>query len=139
MQEEVVDRLVARPGGKEYGSLSCFAQFYTQVVKLARIKKNSFFPKPQVDSALIKFTVLEEPSVNVPDEALFFRVVRGAFSQRRKKAVNPLTDVFSPQLTRKEWSGVFAECGISEMARAEDLSLDDFARITHNVYGRTRQ
>ena len=133
MQEEVADRIVSPPGSKVYGSFSCYAQFYTEPEKLLRIKKNSFHPRPQVDSCLLKLKVLSSPRVRVKDAEFMFRVIRKAFSQRRKKAVNPLSDKTFLPLTRKQWEDVFKTCGIDPSSRAEDIALKDFAALADEV------
>ena len=133
MQEEFADRIVASAGSKNYGSISCFVQFYTKTKKLFKIKKNSFYPKPQVDSFLIEMKVLSEPSVKVKDKALMFKIVRRAFSQRRKKAVNPLSSGDSALTDKTGWIEVFEKCGIDPKSRAEALSLEDYAKISDCV------
>ncbi len=134
MQEEVVNRVVALPGTKDYGSLTCYAGYYTHPRKLLRIKKNSFFPVPKVESALLNLEVLRSPDIKVENETLFFKIMRGAFSQRRKKAINPLSQIFYPQISRAEWIDIFSSCGIDLMIRAESLSLEDFAALTKKAH-----
>lgn len=133
MQEELVNRIISPPGPKEYGSLSCFVQFHAEPKKLFKIKKNSFYPKPKVGSCLLKLKMLRTPSVRVRDEGLMFRIIRKAFSQRRKKAVNPLSESeFSP-INREEWKKILEACGIDASSRAENLSLLDYAHLADAV------
>ncbi|NQT32965.1 MAG: ribosomal RNA small subunit methyltransferase A [Candidatus Omnitrophica bacterium] len=134
IQEELADRIVSPPGSKIYGSISCFIQFYTKPEKLIRIKKNSFYPRPQVDSSLLKLEMLKKPSVSVKDKDLMFKIIRTAFSERRKKAINPLSGGKFPGFQREEWKRIFEECGIDPSSRAETLSLADYARLTDIIY-----
>ena len=133
MQEEVVDRIIAGPGTKDYGSLSCYVQYYTRPKKLMRIKKNSFYPVPKVESAMLKMEISETPTINVVNESLFFKIIRKAFGQRRKKAINPLISAFAPDISKEEWERSFLDCGIDILNRAENLSLEDFSRLTLKI------
>ncbi|MFH1837776.1 MAG: 16S rRNA (adenine(1518)-N(6)/adenine(1519)-N(6))-dimethyltransferase RsmA [Candidatus Omnitrophota bacterium] len=134
MQEEVVDRIIASPGSKTYGSLSCFVRYFTKPDKLFRIKNNSFYPSPKVSSALLKLEILDEPSVKVRDEDLMFSIIRKAFSQRRKKAVNPLSDVSFLGIDKNIWETLFNRCDMSPSLRAEDIALSDYARLADEVF-----
>lgn len=133
IQEELASRIASAPGSKQYGSISCFIQFYTAPRKLFKIKKNSFYPAPKVDSCLLELKMLSEPSVRVKDKDLMFRIIRKAFSQRRKKAVNPLSDGAFPSMVREEWVALFHRCGLDPSSRAEALSLADYARLSDEL------
>lgn len=130
IQEELADRVVSSPGTKVYGSLSCFCQYYTSAKKIFRIKKNSFMPRPQVDSCLLRLEMLKEPSVRVKSENLMFRIIRAAFSQRRKKIINPLSAGKFDNITRDGWKEIFLLCGIDDFNRAENLALSDYAKLS---------
>jgi len=129
MQEELADRIVSPPGSKKYGSLSCYVQFYTRPRKLFKIKRNCFYPRPQVDSCMLRLEILGEPSVEVKDKELMFRIIRKAFSQRRKKVINPLSDKGFMPFDKRKWLEILNECGIDPSSRAEKLSLSDYARL----------
>src|SRR5439155_275330 len=92
LQGEVVARLAARPGGKDYGALSIAAQFYCEVRQAFRVPPTCFRPKPRVGSAVVVLTPLPKPRASVADEAFFFRVVRAGFAHRRKALLNSLRD-----------------------------------------------
>ncbi|MBU0571558.1 MAG: ribosomal RNA small subunit methyltransferase A [Candidatus Omnitrophica bacterium] len=130
MQDEYAGRLTAHPGSKDYGSISCYVQFYTRVKKFFRIGKNSFYPTPKVDSRLLSMEILPEPSIKVRDEHLMFRIIRQAFSQRRKKVLNPLSHDMFLDIARVGWGGVFEASGVDPALRAEDLPLTDYAKIS---------
>lgn len=133
MQEELADRLVSPPGSRVYGSLSCFVQYYAAARKLFRIKATSFYPRPKVGSCMLELKLLSSPSVKVKDEALMFAIIRRAFSQRRKKMLNPLLSGGFPGFDRGEWEVVFTEAGIDTSSRAEALSLIEYAALADAV------
>ncbi len=130
IQNEVASRIVALPGSKVYGALSCFVQFYAKPEKLFKIKKNSFYPTPKVDSCLLKMEFFAEPQVKVRNKELMFRIIRKAFLQRRKKVLNSLAHAHFLSKDRDEWKEIFENCGIDASKRAEDLSVRDYARIS---------
>jgi 16S rRNA (adenine1518-N6/adenine1519-N6)-dimethyltransferase len=133
IQNEVASRIVSAPGSKEYGAISCFVQFYTKAEKILKIKKNSFYPTPKVDSCLLKLEILREPQVKVKDKELMFRIIRKSFLQRRKKIANSLSHKEFLSLDRNSWQEILGSCGIDPASRAEDLSLSDYARISDTV------
>lgn len=123
VQKEFARRICAAPGGKDYGSFSCFVQYYFDPKVLFDIKKNSFYPVPKVDSSFIRLRVREHPAVPVRDEERLFRVIRAAFQQRRKTIRNSLKDI----LTDAEMEEACSRGRIDPGARPERLSLRDFA------------
>ena len=132
LQEEVVARLAAAPGGKDYGALSIAAQFYCEVRRAFRVAPTCFRPKPQVGSAVVVLTPLAKPRVAVTDEAFFFRVVRAGFAHRRKALLNSLRDegfAGAPTATALE------EAGIDPSRRAETLSITEFAALAEGLVG----
>ncbi|MBL7072259.1 MAG: ribosomal RNA small subunit methyltransferase A [Candidatus Omnitrophica bacterium] len=133
LQEEVANRIIAPPGSKTYGALSCFVQFYTTPAKFFRIKKNSFYPKPKVESCLLELKILKDPSVKVQNKELMFKIIRTAFSQRRKKIINPLSARDFLGIDKHIWEGILEKCHIPPQARAENLSLKDYAKLSDSV------
>ncbi|CCO08579.1 16S rRNA (adenine(1518)-N(6)/adenine(1519)-N(6))-dimethyltransferase RsmA [Desulforamulus hydrothermalis] len=129
MQKEVADRLLAPPGGKDYGSLSVAVQYYTVPEVVARVPKTVFFPAPEVDSAVVRLTRRAVPPVQVTSEALFFKVVRAAFGQRRKTLLNSLTG--SGLAARENWLQVLAAAGIDPARRGETLTMQEFAALAN--------
>ena len=91
LQKEVADRISARPGTKDYGSLSIAVQYYTEAETVMIVPKTVFVPQPNVDSAVIRLTKRDKPGVTVKDENFFFQVTRASFAQRRKTLLNNLT------------------------------------------------
>jgi len=130
LQREVASRLMAGPGSKEYGPLGCFVQYYTKPVYIHTIKRTSFYPVPDVDSSLIRLDILDRPSVDVRDEALFFKIVRGSFNQRRKSIINSLSRKEVLGMSKEELSTRLNSIGINPAIRPESLTLSAFAKIT---------
>ncbi|MCX5667188.1 MAG: 16S rRNA (adenine(1518)-N(6)/adenine(1519)-N(6))-dimethyltransferase RsmA [Candidatus Omnitrophica bacterium] len=93
MQKEVALRLLAPEGSKDRSSISCFVQYYMKPEYLCTIDRNSFYPVPGVDSSLLRLNILHKPAHHVRDEAVFFKIVRGAFNQRRKCIINSLSRI----------------------------------------------
>ncbi len=129
LQKELAERITADPGTKKYGSLSIAVQYYTQAEIVAHIPKTAFYPKPDVDSALVRLQVLERPRVEVEKPEEFFRIVRSAFSQRRKTLRNSLLG--SGKFSAQHLDAAFESTGISPTRRAETLSIHEFAELTH--------
>ena len=125
VQKEVAERLTAGPG--DMSILAVSVQFYGRAELVARIKAGSFFPRPEVDSAVVRITLGPEPAVQVPDEALFFRVVRAGFSQKRKQLRNSLGSGLSWPAERVEQA--LAQAGIDRRRRAETLSLEEWGEL----------
>jgi len=128
LQREVVQRMAAQPGGREYGRLTVMLQYRFQVEKLLRVPAGAFNPVPQVESAFVRLTPHRQlPSV-AADEKLFAEVVRAAFTQRRKTLRNALRDHASAD----ELSGL----GIDPGLRPERLSVKEFVQIANAVTAR---
>lgn len=127
VQKEFALRIQAVPGNKDYGSFSCFVQYYFDPKIIFIIKKASFYPSPKVDSAFINLTVRDEPRVNVFDDEKFFKIIRSSFGKRRKMLKNALAGIVSQDTLNH----FFASFGINPKARAEELSLQDFANLAN--------
>ena len=131
LQKEVVDRLTAQPGTRDYGSLSVFMQFHCEVERLLEVGKDAFSPKPKIDSSVVTLTPLVQPRVKVDNLKTFFNIIHAAFLHKRKMLKNIL----------KGWENMFSkENGRTELAgidlnrRGETLSLEDFATLSNHVY-----
>lgn len=122
VQEEVARRFVSKPGSKMYGSITLFLNFYSTSEYAFRVSKNCFYPKPKVDSALVKFTLQTPPEV---DEKEFFELTRNAFGHRRKMLHNSLEDLYDSKIVRE----ALDRLGKSQNTRAEELSLEDFLHL----------
>ena len=135
VQKEVGERLLAHPGTKQYGALSIALQLYAEVEWVATVPKEAFYPKPQVDSAILRLLVRPTPRVEIEDEALFRILVRAAFSQRRKMLGNALPSQVASGLSREVWDRAFADADISPRRRGESLCIEEFARLAHHLHG----
>ncbi|NOZ11174.1 MAG: 16S rRNA (adenine(1518)-N(6)/adenine(1519)-N(6))-dimethyltransferase RsmA [Gammaproteobacteria bacterium] len=125
LQKEVVDRMAAPPGGKDYGRLSIMVQWRCEVEKLFEVSPGAFTPPPKVQSAVVRLAPYATPPVKVNNPKTFSRLVQQAFSQRRKSLRNTLKGMLSVQ----ELEAV----DIDPRARAETLSVEEFARLSNMV------
>ncbi len=132
IQKETAQRLCAPPGVRACGAVSAGIHYRSQPKILFEVSRGSFLPPPKVDSAVIRFQIREEPAVQVKDEALLFRVVRGAFAQRRKTAVNSLCHALNLEKGRAE--ALMAGAGVRQGARAEELTLAQLAAVADGLY-----
>ena len=129
MQKEVAERIVAGPGGKDYGALTIGVGYRADTALIATLSPENFYPAPKVDSALLKLTMRENPKVAVDDEELFFKIVRTAFRTRRKMLKNTLT---RGRLAPAEvLAAAFEELGIAPQRRPETLDITEFAALTN--------
>lgn len=135
VQKELGERLLAGPGGKVYGAISCYLNYYTRLEFKSVVKRTSFFPQPDVDSVLLHMEILDEPPVAVGDERLFFNIIRTAFNQRRKTLLSSLSHKDILSLDKGQIKNVLNNAGISPERRPESLSLEEFARISNGFRG----
>ena len=131
VQREYAERLAAAAGTPEYGSLTLFARYHALLEPLMEIRASAFWPRPEVDSKLVRFHFRERPPVEVPDEALMFRIIRGSFQMRRKQLVNTLEA--SLDLPPERVARIFRAAGIDSRRRGETLTLDEFAKLTREA------
>lgn len=126
MQKEVAKRITASPGTKDYGVLSITTRLHTEPEIKFAVSKKAFSPPPKVDSAVLHFKVSSAPRFRMKDEELFLKVVRAAFSQRRKTILNSL----------KKFEGIkdaLEKAGIDPKLRPEVLSIEDFSRLSDSL------
>jgi len=128
VQKEVAERMVAKPGTKAYGALSVAVQYYTEPEIMFIVPPKAFIPAPAVESAVIRCTVRPEPPVDIKSEKMFFRVVKAAFSQRRKTLANTLK---AGGLEKGALEPVLSQAGIDGTRRGEQLSLNEFAAVAN--------
>lgn len=133
IQKEVAYRMNAKPDSKDYGALSLAVQYYSLPYIVANVPQNCFIPRPSVDSAVIKLNILSSPSINVNDEKLMFKLIKIAFSQRRKTLLNCLYNVGDFNLDKKEIAKLLNESGFDENIRGEKLLLKDFAILSNEL------
>lgn len=129
MQKEVAERIVAAPGGKEYGALTIGVSYYAEPTLIGILSPENFYPAPKVDSALLKLTMRETPKVAVSNEKLFFQIVRTAFRARRKMLKNALGR--GRFASEEALSSAFNALGIAPQCRAETLDIAEFAALAN--------
>ncbi|MFC4355819.1 16S rRNA (adenine(1518)-N(6)/adenine(1519)-N(6))-dimethyltransferase RsmA [Chryseomicrobium palamuruense] len=135
MQKEVADRITAKPGTKEYGSLSIAIQYYMDAEVAMTVPKTVFMPPPNVDSAVIKLTRRSKPAVQVKDEDFLFLVSRGSFVQRRKTILNNLqTSLPDGKAHKEEILKALEDAGIEPSRRGETLSIQEFGVLADALY-----
>jgi 16S rRNA (adenine1518-N6/adenine1519-N6)-dimethyltransferase len=134
IQKEVADRMAAKPGGKDYGSLSVAVQYYTEPDIAMIVPRTVFMPQPNVDSAVIRLKVRTQPPVDVVDEAFFFDVVQSSFVQRRKTLSNNLKARFATEWSREVIDALLVQIGIEPVRRGETLSIEEFAKLSNALW-----
>ena len=127
LQKEVAERLVAPPGGKEYGPLSIFIQMFLDVSIRFFIKPSAFFPPPKVESAAVQMVWKEKPMIETNDEEWFKRVVKACFGYRRKTLVNALkhSELSLPESIELKMEAI----GIDPRRRPETLTIQELASM----------
>lgn len=126
VQKEYAERLAAAAGSPEYGSLTLFARYHALLEPLMTVRAAAFWPRPDVDSMLVRFFLRDHPPVDAP-EALLFRIIRGAFQMRRKQLGNTLEA--SLDIARPQMESLARTAGIDPQRRGETLTLDEYARL----------
>lgn len=130
VQKEVAERMEAGPGGKEYGSLSVFVNFYSKPEIVVKVPKTVFMPQPKIDSAVIKLEIKKElPDV---DKDKFFKIVKAAFSKRRKTILNSLS-TYGFNIEKETIKEALEKLNINVDTRAENLSVEDFIKISKTL------
>ena len=129
MQKEVAERIVAGPGGKDYGALTIGITYHAEPTLIAILSPENFYPSPKVDSALLKLKMRQSPKVSVEDETLFFKIVRTAFRTRRKMLKNAL--IRGRFASAERLAAAFAATGIAPERRAETLDITEYAALTN--------
>ncbi|MGN0670631.1 MAG: 16S rRNA (adenine(1518)-N(6)/adenine(1519)-N(6))-dimethyltransferase RsmA [Oscillospiraceae bacterium] len=127
VQKEAADRICAKPATRECGAISYAVSWYSSPKILFRVNRGSFMPSPNVDSAVIRLDVRQERALPEDEEKRMFRIIKAGFSQRRKQLANPLSGAFV--LDKKTLCDIFGQLKIKPTARAEELSLDDYAEL----------
>lgn len=133
VQKEVANRLIAIPGGKETGAITYSVYYYAQAQGILEVPKSSFIPEPEVTSKVIQLFIRKEPPVKGKNREIMFRIIKCAFMQRRKTLLNALvnTNVFK---NKDQGAQILETLGIEINSRAENLTLEDYAKITDLLF-----
>lgn len=131
VQKEVAERMMEGPGSKAYGALSLAVQYYSKPDLAINVSKNCFYPRPDVDSAVIKLDLYdkEERPVQAADTKTLFKIIRAAFGQRRKTLVNSLGNAADLKYSKAQIGEALCSIGKTETIRGEVLTLEDFAGL----------
>lgn len=132
LQKEVVDRLAALPNSKSYGVPSVILQMHASVEKIFNVPSTCFYPRPKVESAVIKGDFREKPFVPLDDEEFFSRLVKAAFAQRRKMLMNNLKRAkLLEDLTEAALKRALSSADIDGKRRGETLTLTEFGQLSN--------
>lgn len=130
MQKEVAERITANPGHREYGSLTIAVQTQMKARIDRIVGRNSFIPRPKVDSAVAVLDRLPKAEIDIDDPVFFSKVVRSSFAHKRKSLMNNLLNWQGrTDESREKIKAIFEKCGIAENARAEQVSIDQFKQM----------
>lgn len=131
IQKEAADRLSTPVGSRDSGAITVCTNYYAEVKHLFNVSRGSFMPPPNVDSTVIKLRIRPEPAVKVSDEKKFFRMVKAAFAQRRKTAVNSIASGMG--LSKNQVAEALQKSGLDVNVRAEKLTMEELAALSENL------
>lgn len=132
LQKEAAQRICSPLSSRQCGAISVLVNYYSNANFCFKVSKGSFIPAPNVDSAVIKLTIKKTLDVKVKDENLFFKISRAAFAKRRKTLVNSLS--MSLKVSKENIIHVLKQINISPNTRAEQLALEDFAKLSNQIF-----
>jgi len=133
-QKEVAERITASPGTKQYGLLSVLTALYTMPSRVMTVPASCFFPKPKVDSIVLKINVRQQPLWKIKDEDFFFTVVKTAFSKRRKTLINNFKSSDLMQSLESDIHVLFRTANIDGQRRGETLTVEEFVRLSDSIF-----
>ncbi len=133
LQKEVAERIVAIPGGRQYGVLSVLLQIYCDASIRRIVPPSCFYPRPKVESAVVRFDFLRKARVEIEDEAIFRKVVKASFGHRRKTLKNALKNVDFFNLEEGEIEANLRKAGIDLRRRGETLTMGEFAALSEVI------
>ncbi|MCR5056789.1 MAG: 16S rRNA (adenine(1518)-N(6)/adenine(1519)-N(6))-dimethyltransferase RsmA [Clostridia bacterium] len=133
VQKEVAERMTAAPGGKDYGAMTVTVNYFTEPRIAFIVPPRCFIPQPSVDSAVVRLKMRKEPPFELDDRDFFFKVVKAAFSQRRKTLANALGNSSTLSATSQQVAETLVAMGINPMARGETLSGQQFAALANRL------
>ena len=131
IQKEAADRLCTPVGSRDSGAITVCTNYYAQVKQLFNVSRGSFMPAPNVDSTVIRLDIREYPAVEVSDEKKFFKMVKAAFAQRRKTALNSISSGMG--LSKTQVADALRASGLEENVRAEKLTMQELATLCENL------
>ena len=132
VQKEVADRLTVIPGDKNTGAITYSVYYYSEAESIIDVNKESFTPKPNVDSKVIQFKIRKLPAVKTKNEKEMFKIIKNAFTQKRKTLINALVNTNTIE-NKQIGLNILNKLNIKDSVRAEELTLEDFAKITELI------
>lgn len=129
IQKEVADRLIAMPGTKDAGAITYTIYYYCETNKIREVENTCFIPAPEVTSEVINLKLRKQPVIKVKDKKVMFHIIKSAFMQRRKTLLNALTNV-KVFKNKEEGIEILKKLNLKEDVRAENLTLEDFAKLS---------
>ena len=132
VQKEVADRITATPGSKNTGAITYSVYYYANPQEVFFVSKDCFIPSPEVNSEVIKLEIRKEPVVELKDEALFFKVIKASFMQRRKTLLNGLVNGGIVQ-NKEKGKALLEKLNLDENVRGENLTIEQFAKIVEEL------
>ena len=131
VQKEAARRICAQPGNRECGAVSVAVRYYAEPEILFEVSRGSFLPAPKVDSTVIRLALRRESGREIEDEARFFALVKAAFAQRRKTLQNAVSSGLG--IPKAEAARALSRAGIEPNARAEQLTMEQFAALSNSL------
>lgn len=133
VQKEAAQRICAEAGSRQCGAVTAAVRYYSDPQMLFQVSAGSFMPAPNVDSAVIRLNILDKPPVQVTEEAVFFKVVKAAFSQRRKTIANSISSGLG--ISKETVGQILSKANVQSGLRAEQLTMEQFAAIANSMAG----
>lgn len=132
IQKEVADRLIAIPGDKNTGAITYSVYYYASSEAIMEVPNSSFIPEPEVTSKVVKLNIRKEPVVTPKDKEKMFKIIKYAFTQKRKTLLNSLTNnkIFE---NKQQGIEILNSLQINENCRPEELTLEQFKKISDNL------
>lgn len=137
VQKEVADRIVAKPRSKDYGVLTINTKYYGQAEKLFDVPNTSFVPAPNVTSSIVKIDICSRYEVKNTD--MFFKTIKAAFAQRRKKLLNSIENSHLFNIGKENFKEILKQCDISENVRAEEIDIETYIMLSDKINNETNK
>ena len=134
VQKEVADRMVALPGSKDYGAITCLIDYYSDSEIIVDVPKECFIPAPNVNSAVVKLNILDEPKANPTNEKNMFKLIKASFNQRRKTFLNGVSNSSVTDKSKAELEEILIQSGYDGNLRGETLSVEEFAALSDKIF-----
>lgn len=131
VQKEAAERLCAKVGTRQAGAVTVAVEYYAESEILFQVPRTSFMPSPNVDSAVIKLTIRQNPPISLNDEKAFFKLVKAAFAQRRKTFLNTVSNTM--KIEKDKLKSILENLDIEPTVRGEQLTIEQLAEISNNL------